>query len=270
LSLLLFWLSYGNYALVQGSEFRKQSVQLLKAQDSLIWKQKALDSLAHHASLLQGLYAKQMLAMDQLAPSIDSLRKMAELAGLQVSQLESNPSQNTGFVAIERIGINGTPLQVLQWLKQLSAFHPALQILRISWNGNRAENLELGRWTKGTLPPKASTDRSAYWRWRVAQKQITTTDTNWALPFAYQAPVEKVVEVPVQKSIPSAPVQVQSPAPDLKIVGLVAGRLATVEGASGRRMLRVGDAVGDWVVESISASSLVLRNGERTRNYSAR
>jgi len=112
LSLLLFWLSYGNYALVQGSEFRKQSVQLLKAQDSLIWKQKALDSLAHHASLLQGLYSKQMLAMDQVAPSIDSLRKMAEIAGLQVSQLESNPSPNTGFVAIERIGIDGTPLQV--------------------------------------------------------------------------------------------------------------------------------------------------------------
>jgi len=62
-----------------------------------------------------------------------------------------------------------------------------------------------------------------------------------------------------------------SPAPKLSIVGLVGGRLATVNMDKGeRRLLRVGDAVGDWVVESISNSAMVLGNRGETKTYSVR
>jgi hypothetical protein len=84
-------------------------------------------------------------------------------------------------------------------------------------------------------------------------------------PFTGRTPVLVAAKMRVEKT--EAPKKL-APAPKLTVIGLVGGRMATVNTDKGeRRLLRIGDVVGDWTVETITANSLVLSNHGQQQTY---
>ncbi|HSQ43286.1 MAG TPA: hypothetical protein VLM37_13480 [Fibrobacteraceae bacterium] len=234
---------------------------LLAQNDSL---QKNLTQLAFLRSRLDTLCGK---GHDW---PLDSLRKSAELAKLHVTSLEPEARVLPGFTSVDRLGLEGNYADMLSWLQSLDVFHPQLQILRLQWSLRekelaRVSNLEIGHASAEGITKSVSAGPSLTKVWLTRAKRLDFKPT----PISETAPGNPFVGIPLPHTVSShvstTKLQALEPPPPFRILGLVAGRLATVELEKGsRRMLRPGDALGDWTVESVSANALVLTShGER-------
>jgi len=253
--------------------------------------QSAISNQAQFALHVDSLHAdlKALLSfkagLDSLhhvvVPTIDSLRKSAEQAKLKVSDLADEGKVAQGFASTGRLELFGNYADMLAWLDHLDSLSPDLQVIRFQWNPGktaseaRLSGFVLGGGKSNSNNVQASTEnirvRASQWKDRYASWTLRNSphsDTSLVNPFAgHVAKVEhkaKVVEKPVAVAAPK-PMQ---PAPKLKVIGLIAGRMATVNTEKGERtLLRIGDAVGEWTVESITANSLVLTNQGQRKAY---
>lgn len=205
-------------------------------------------------------------------PGLDSLRRLAEAMGLTVQDLAQSKDVPSGYGNMGRMDLEGSFQSLVAFVDSLDSWHPVLQVERLQWvPGRKGDRVVL---VFGELNPAShsiSDSVRAHWQHRAifAKHLAGLAPDSSAVPNPFRG---HVVERPVVVRMSSAAVAPpKQPAPSFQIVGLVAGRMATVQFAGGeRKLLRTGDSMGDWIVESISASSLILRNGADTKTYNTK
>lgn len=207
------------------------------------------------------------------ALGMDSLRKAAEEKGIEVRDMMPVNPPLARYANQYRFDLEAPYGKFLIWLDAMEALSPTVQIQKIQWTPGRESdrlNVELGNVSLSFVQQSDSSVaqwlRRAYFvkQWRKTQADTGSLQGN---PFAGRV-VQRPVAPHKESKISTPPRQ---PAPVLSIMGLVAGRMATVVLPSGeRKLLRVGDAVGDWIVKEISASSVTLGNGSDTKTYNAK
>lgn len=212
----------------------------------------------------------QSYTQNKVAPSLDSLRKLAENLGLQVLNLNESEGAVSGYLKTESIDIEGDYNKIIRFIDTLDHYSPALQILQFQWSVDRINRLDrilLGRWS-----PQAPAPNTENMNWELFVHQSAKLGQSPKIdsitPIFY-TPI--VVAPSAPKATAIAPVANTPKAPSLSIVGIVAGRLATVQNSSGSRiMLRPGDQIEGWQVKSISGSKIELENGGVVKSYSTK
>lgn len=242
---------------------------LAPLQDSL---QKAYESQIHDFRRLQS-WAGQWQNKPSLTVDMDSLRRLAQGMDLRVLQMSDVQSSRSGIRLIGSLDLQGTYASCIRFLDTLETlFFPVIQVAGFQLQEGRGGIYRLAALQLSTPEQQASGEKvsKSYWfelesQWLAAEQRDSLQSKLPKTPFAsrYQP-----VKPRQQKKEPTV---VEAPPPKLKVLGLVAGRLATVQDDSGhRKMLRVGDSVEQWVVQSIGSSGLVLGQGKRRQNYTAR
>ena len=272
--LFLFWIPQ----LQRSRQLQQEQLALQTAIQNQASFRHDVDSLRTDLASLMQLHAGLSSYSKATVPILDSLRRSAEGSGLTVTDL-AEFAGNAGFSSIYRFELEGTYPLLLAWVDSLAALHPNLQLVRMHWSANtqvgmhRLSGLELGRWDFHVRDTSHSS--VATWITRARSRFSNASFTSKTLlvpqdPFQGPQP-PRVMQKVVVATIKQEPPKPLVPAPKLSIIGLVGGRLATVNTEKGERLLlRVGDSLGEWTVESISNVGFVLRNQNEIQTYKVR
>jgi len=232
----------------------QERTDLANSMDSLGQISHRVDSLQKSLHILRTLKS-QVSRPTSAAPSIDTLRRSAESNGLEVVDMQEQVQAPAGFAQANQMDLQGPCDKLALWISSLALYAPSVQIAELHWTTTGLS--DHCRINGLVLAQKADPTR---WLER-ARDKTSDPKAPTTIPNIFQGPIAHVVNIskPVHSSQESPKPVALPPAPDLRVVGLVAERLATVTTSNGKRQfLRIGDHIGDWWVVSITAEELVL------------
>lgn len=259
--------------MLQQAKAHREAAQELQAQidnrDAYI---QHLDSLRNSVHTL-ALFRDNAKAMKTTkVPGLDSLRRLAEDMNLTVLDMLQEKNIPMCYQQFYRMDLESSFLDLTAWLDSIAFFEPLLQVERLQWSpGRKSDRISL---YFGEIAPNASCfPDSIAQTWINRAKfskpgSLASADSASPLKNPFHGNIVERVVVRSATPVAAAPKQ---PAPAFQIVGLVGGRMATIQLAGGeRKLLRPGDALGDWRVETITANFVLLRNGSESKTYNTK
>lgn len=262
----------GKPMLEQATGHREAAQELQRQIDNREAYMQHLDSLRNSVHTLARFQENAKALKTPKVPGLDSLRRLAESMNLSVLDMLQEKNIPTCYQQFYRLDLESNFLNLTAWLDSIAFFEPLLQVERLQWSpGRKTDRISLyfGEIDHAANCFKDSNAQTWLTRAHFSKSgSLAPTDTEVPLknPFLGNI-VERVV---VRSAAPAAPTPKQ-PAPAFQIVGLVGGRMATIQLTGGeRKLLRPGDALGDWRVETITANFIVLRNGSESKTYNTK
>jgi hypothetical protein len=264
------WIFFGGPQLASIRSIEAELLALNAAEASRPQLEARIDSL-HGAIQILVVFQKELKDRPVQNIGLDSLRKSAEKSGLTINDMTENIPTSKGYSSKDQMDLAGDFDSLLAWIASLDSLNPGLQILQMHWSNQqdakgvfRVSSLQIGHLAP---TPKVDSGTVNATEWIARAKSWMRKNSSPPLRTIRGNPLLGHQPEPVARPTVAPPPKPVSPTPKLRLVGLVAGRLATVDYEGSRRMLRIGDPVGDWVVASITAMSLTLENSGRSQSY---